>query len=461
MADISNIDPMQFLRNTVNSVKQNIGPKIQGPKLTRGQQELQDFRNFKTNQVQQQVNADAAAGGKAMKAMKGKASSAPTSAAPSSLALPKGTAMGMTIASLIPKQAYDRVANEIVRGAVTVFGGDTTLMDARISGKPLVKSVGGTDFNVATNEGMAAYRKALAADPKKVSGGLNTDTGKIESKPPKEVKTYDSFQEQQDALMGNLGITTSPFSSTQLAYTSDSPYSQFPTGDDIPDLGIDPSKMLSNIDTEKVAELYNNPDSTTSFRITDDEAYSSPVNLKVGPGSGDPMLNPKLTSMQAMRVKDRDLGLMYASGQFFAEGKDGKPVLVNRELAKSVRRGDAGAADELAAYLTGDGVKPQGGVITDPDRSLMAPPKTEETQSTPTTGEFSSISAISPVDFTNTGALYTNLSPGFFNEEPAMPEMSKKLGLSYNNPGYTNLFSRKPDPSDPFSSGFNPYFFKD
>jgi len=44
------------------------GQKVQGPAMTRGQRELQDFRNYKANQVKAQVNADAASGGKAMKA---------------------------------------------------------------------------------------------------------------------------------------------------------------------------------------------------------------------------------------------------------------------------------------------------------------------------------------------------------------------------------------------------------
>jgi len=319
-------------------------------------------------------------------------------------------------------------------------------------------------------------------DPKRVTGaGVDTSTGKVTVKPsetsaPQPPKTSapqppKTFQEQQQELMGNIadrytnpqtaalirGGRVNPFSSNQLPYTDDNLYTSFDTKLDL-DFGIDANKMLQragNVDYSSTEKSLTGFGEGLALKDSFTEGYVSPVN------GNNPMLDPSIDSMHAMRMKDRDLGLMYASGQFFAEGKDGKPVLVNRELAKSVRRGDAGAADELAAYLTGDGVKPQGGVITDPKRSLMAPPKAEETQSTPTTGEFSSYSPISGLDFSNIGAFDTNLSPGFFNEEPAMPEMSKKLGLSYNNPEYTNLFSRKPDPSDPLSSGFNPYFFKD
>lgn len=67
MAYTPNIDPMEFLRRAMSGIQEKVGPKQQGPKMTRGQQELQNFRDFNANKVQQQVKADAAAGGKAMK----------------------------------------------------------------------------------------------------------------------------------------------------------------------------------------------------------------------------------------------------------------------------------------------------------------------------------------------------------------------------------------------------------
>ena len=65
MAYTPNIDPMEFLRRAMSGIQEKVGPKQQGPKMTRGQQELQNFRDFNANKVQQQVKADAAAGGKA------------------------------------------------------------------------------------------------------------------------------------------------------------------------------------------------------------------------------------------------------------------------------------------------------------------------------------------------------------------------------------------------------------
>ena len=209
------------------------------------------------------------------------------------------------------------------------------------------------------------------------SGGTDTRTG----------TKYNSFQEQQDALMQSRvtsykrrmykdidprtealikGIPTNPFSSTQLATTSDSPYSTFTTGEQLLDLDIDTSKMLgrvSNVDYSQVAK--NMPGFADGITLGDGltPGYVSPVNYNAPQNSGDPMLNPDIDSMTAMQMKNRDAGLMYASGQFFAEGADGKSVLVNRGLAKAVRRGDEGAKDQLTAYLAGGGIKPEGGVI--------------------------------------------------------------------------------------------------
>ena len=42
-------------------------PQEVGPKLTRGQRELEAYRQFKAGQVKDQGDADAAAGGKALK----------------------------------------------------------------------------------------------------------------------------------------------------------------------------------------------------------------------------------------------------------------------------------------------------------------------------------------------------------------------------------------------------------
>jgi len=224
-------------------------------------------------------------------------------------------------------------------------------------------------------------------DAKRQTGnGLNTDTGLIEPAP--STPENKSFQDLQQQLMKDIagkysdprtaalirGVPQNPFSSTQLPYTSDN---FFTNAEDF-DLGIDTSGMLErskDIDYEKLAKSVTEGSQTFPLEAGNFiEDYESPVNFNAPKNPVEPMLNPAIgSSMDAMRMKDRDLGLMYASGQFFAEGKDGDPVLVNRELAKDVRRGKEGAADQLAAYLAGGGIKPQGGVIYNPDKEDMVP----------------------------------------------------------------------------------------
>jgi len=306
-------------------------------------------------------------------------------------------------------------------------------------------------------------------DPKRVpDAGVDTSTGKVTPKPA-EPKT---FQEHQQRLMGNIakrysdpqtaalirGGPVNPFSSNQLPYTDDNLYTSFGNELDLPDFGVDASKMLQragNIDYSEVAKDLPGFDAGLTLKDSFTEGYVSPVN------GNNPMLDPEIDSMHAMRMKDRDLGLMYASGQFFAEGKDGKPVLVNRELAKSVRRGDAGAADELAAYLTGDGVKPQGGVIANPKRSLMVPPKAEESQITPTPEESPSYSSISAVDFTNTGEFSPILNSSLVGEEYELPEFTKKAGFNYGSQDNTGMFAIDPEVYKVIQDSKRPSFFKD
>ena len=293
--------------------------------------------------------------------------------------------------------------------------------------------------------------------PTDSDGGIDTRTG----------RKYDSFQEQQQDLMNKLagradvpdeqtaalirGGPANPFSSNQLPYTDDNLYTNFGNELDLSGFGVDPSKMLQSAGNVNYSEATKDlPGFGDELALKDSftDGYVSPVNGAAPQNAGDPMLNPNIKSgMTAMRMKDRDLGLMYASGQFFAEGKDGKPVLVNRELAKSVRRGDAGAADELAAYLGGDGIKPQGGVISDPPRELMVPPKTEETKITSVSGEFKpampKIGSYSDQGVASTSDLFSKL----VEEEVEMPDFSRKLGLSYGTQPNTGVYN-------PFNSEF-------
>ena len=207
------------------------------------------------------------------------------------------------------------------------------------------------------------------------SGGTDTRTG----------TKFENFQAQQQDLMDRRaglrtpysaegidpvmdvdprtaalirGIPRDPFSSTQLPltdlYSENSP--QY-------DIGVDPSKMLErakNINFSETIEGLTDFSKTLSLGDTYGSNYVSPVNFNAMQSSGDPMLNPDIDAATAMQMKNRDAGLMYASGQFFAEGEGGKPVLVNRQLAKDVRSGKEGSQAQLDAYLAGGGIRPEG-----------------------------------------------------------------------------------------------------
>jgi len=206
-----------------------------------------------------------------------------------------------------------------------------------------------------------------------LEGGIDTRTG----------TKFENFQAQQQDLMDRRaglqtefspegisprnvdprtaelirGIPRNPFSSTSLPYTDfseDGP--QF-------DIGIDPSKMLSRmegIDFSEDAKGFTDFSKGITLKDGFTEDYVSPVNFNAPQNSGDPMLNPDIDSATALQMKNRDAGLMYASGQFFAEGEGGQPVLVNRDLAKDVRSGKEGAQAQLDAYLAGGGMRPKG-----------------------------------------------------------------------------------------------------
>ena len=372
-----------------------------------------------------------------------------------------GIGLGHTVSSLIPRQVYDRVSNEIIRGAQTVFGQDTSYIDSVIKGKPVVKSVGTTDFNIITPEGMRGYAEAmnkakkaekdtpdapeqspppapevsLVSDPG--SSGLDTRTG----------TKYDSFQEQQTALMNSIagrysdprtaalirGVPQNPFSSTQLPYTSDN---FFTNAEDF-DLGIDTSGMLErskDINYEKLAESVKAGPQTFPLEAGNFiEDYESPVNFNAPKNPVEPMLNPNVDGMTAMRMKDRDLGLMYASGQFFAEGSDGSPVLVNRELAKDVRRGKEGAADQLAAYLAGGGIKPQGGVIYNPPKEDMVPPKAESLSDSTFNSEDYEVMGGDPANsavLQQGGGVQVDIDSNFDFNSPKTTQLSSLMGQS-------------------------------
>ncbi len=72
-----------------------------------------------------------------------------------------------TAIGLAAQPAIDFMGREAVRGAQVVTGQDTTGFDNFNAGRPVVKNVDGTSFNIATPEGMSGYQKVMRAGGKK------------------------------------------------------------------------------------------------------------------------------------------------------------------------------------------------------------------------------------------------------------------------------------------------------
>jgi hypothetical protein len=298
---------------------------------------------------------------------------------------PSGTGLGLTVSQLIPKGVYDRIAQETVRGAAVVLGGDTSLMDARISGRPLVKSVGSVDFNVATDEGMAAYKKALEQSKKTEERSTSEPPReKVEEIVPDRYKDIETrtngngivqsgrnFNTMAEDIFGsmatraqNAGVSeailgdinrmnpAAKFSSVHLHSTDTNPFTNLEGSFDSfanPDIAyttgaVQPRKTEVNF-SDPMQRQFKYRDDIPS--VVTEPGPKKPVEYTNYMASGD----PALSSIDALRMNEQQKGLIYASGQYYAEGADGKAVKVDRDLAKKVKRGAEGADALLANFL--------------------------------------------------------------------------------------------------------------
>jgi len=72
----------------------------------------------------------------------------------------------------------DRFAGEVIRGGMTVLGMDTKDFSKHLDGKPVVRNMGGTSFNISTPEGQRGYKKAIESG-KKPSTPTSTPTPEV------------------------------------------------------------------------------------------------------------------------------------------------------------------------------------------------------------------------------------------------------------------------------------------
>ena len=75
--------------------------------------------------------------------------------------VPGGGINGSIAAALAGLIPIERLSNEAIRGLAVILGVETPFLDNKLFGKNDIRSIGSTDYNVATPEGAAGYRSAL------------------------------------------------------------------------------------------------------------------------------------------------------------------------------------------------------------------------------------------------------------------------------------------------------------
>jgi len=173
------IDLMDLKRKQFFSKFRDLLPK-QTPApapLTKGQRELEAWRQWKAGQVQSQVKADQAAGGKALQQFnKAKTpttmANSPRFGGSTASGILKNVRGGLVdlVAGTVANLVTPHIAREAVRGGLVLTGRDTTAFDRINAGLPVVKNIDGVSYNISTEEGLKA---ALSA----------TNKGGKESKP--------------------------------------------------------------------------------------------------------------------------------------------------------------------------------------------------------------------------------------------------------------------------------------
>ena len=227
---------------------------------------------------------------------------------------------------------------------------------------------------------------------------------------------YQGNEDLQGIIKGTKPATG--FSSNRLYGTDDSVYGRTATGDNafsLPDMELNTgAKQNTDVNVSfatKDAKQFDEPNADLSG-ITTEAGVKQPVEYT------NHMRTEGLDGMDALRLNDAQKGLMYASGQFWGKSEDGTAIKIDRDLAKSVRRGDEGAQDQLAAYLKNGGVKPD---------------------ASPTSGEFTEANPDIPTgvaDKPETSAIAPSDTVEFKTPKDDEPKYSSP----YSSPDYKNVF---------------------
>ena len=225
-----------------------------------------------------------------------------------------------------------------------------------------------------------------------LDGGNNSPPPRVAAKRPTSVKeAYETLGHgavgggfAYGMQMGRLGDVWSPTAETAIAYGGVIPKDGF--GGNIP------------IDIDLAKETYGNPYNYGELK-RDAGSQVNPFATDVSKGFGTDYTGTSETqrdSMQALRAREQELGIVYASGKHWVDGPDGKLQEVKgsngmtaRERVQQFKRGNLNLAD-IGGRLDGEGTSVSAPAVdpkpvqtgTVPETDLQGPSFTEPTKTT-------------------------------------------------------------------------------
>lgn len=198
----------------------------------------------------------------------------------------------------------------------------------------------------------------------------DTETRKNPDNLIQEGRNFNSMAENIFKSMAERNANTGVAASTLSAMNSMNPVSKYSSTN----LPATDTNVFTN--TEGSINSFENPgiavntgsvqprETNVNFSSAGATQFERPVDMPsviTNPGPKNPVeytnymtSDDALGSMDALRMNEKQKGLIYASGQYWGEGADGKAVKVDRDLARKVKRGAEGA-DELLANFLGRG----------------------------------------------------------------------------------------------------------
>ena len=201
----------------------------------------------------------------------------------------------------------------------------------------------------------------------------DTETRKNPDNLIQKGRNFDSMAENIFKAMAERNANTGVAASTLSAMNSMNPVSKYSSTN----LPATDTNIFTN--TEGSPDSFMNPgiavntgavqprETNVNFSSAGATQFERPVDMPsvaTTPGVKNPveytnyMTNdPALGAMDAAKMNDMQKGLIYASGQYFAEGDDGRALMVDKDLAKQVKRGVEGADELLASFIAAGGHK--------------------------------------------------------------------------------------------------------